>query len=201
MRAPPARRYRKRRRGRWVAAVGLLLLGGAGGFYVWANGDLPNLPQLPSLSKLRLPKLPNLPKLPFSRRHAASSERPVKPPAAAPKRQPPPHPPAPASAPPPRGDSAPALPAPAPRLDRLADSVAKAVRDFGDRAGLFDRRQLACDGLARGLLAVENRWVTYGTARRASGVPDRTHAARDQALYAGVDSVERRFEKSGCPRP
>src|SRR5207249_6183565 len=97
------------------------------------------------------------------------------PPAAAPKRRPPLQPPA--SALPPRGESTPALPAPAARLDRLADSVVKAVRDFGDRGALFERRQLACDGLARGLLAVENRWLTYGTARRAFGVPDPARAA------------------------
>jgi len=75
------------------------------------------------------------------------------------------------------------------------------VRGFSDRAALFDRRQLACDVLARGLLAVEARWQSYSTARRASGVLDPTHTVRDQTLYSGVDSVERRFEKSGCQRP
>ena len=55
--------------------------------------------------------------------------------------------------------------------------------------------------LARGLTAVENRWIAYNTARRNAGVLDAAHTARDQTLYAGVDSVERRFEQSGCPRP
>src|SRR2546428_10331558 len=38
---------------------------------------------------------------------------------------------------------------PATRLDQVADSLATAVRGFSDRAALFDRRQLACDVLAR----------------------------------------------------
>ncbi|MGH7547170.1 MAG: hypothetical protein ACREMM_03235, partial [Gemmatimonadales bacterium] len=87
------------------------------------------------------------------------------------------------------------------RLDRVGDSLAQAVRTFGGRAALFERGQLACDGLARGLLAVEDRWSAYSTVRRASGVLDPQHAVRDQVLFAGVDSVERRFAESGCPRP
>jgi hypothetical protein len=47
---------------------------------------------------------------------------------------------------------------------------------------------------------VEQRWTTYNSARKRAGVLDAAHALRDQALYARVDSVERRFEQSGCPR-
>src|SRR3989441_3561843 len=72
---------------------------------------------------------------------------------------------------------------------------------FAGQATQFARGQVPCAGLARGLAAVENHWITYNTARRNSGVLDAAHAARDQTLYAGVDSVERRFEQSGCPRP
>jgi len=32
-------------------------------------------------------------------------------------------------------------------------------------------------------------------------VLDGAHTARDLRLYAGVDSVERRFDRSGCARP
>jgi hypothetical protein len=74
------------------------------------------------------------------------------------------------------------------------------VRTFRERAALFDRRQVACGGLARALLDVEERWATYSTKRRASRLVDAGDAALDHALYAGVDSVERRFERSGCPR-
>ncbi len=81
------------------------------------------------------------------------------------------------------------------------DSLTQVVRMFGERAGLFSRGQVPCAGLAGGLAAVESRWIAYNTARRNAGVLDAAHAARDQTLYAGVDSVERRFEQSGCPRP
>ena len=87
------------------------------------------------------------------------------------------------------------------KLDQIGDSLTQVVRSFTDRARLFDRRQLACAGLARGLEVVENRWIAYNAARRSAGVLDAARAARDQALYAGVDSVERRFEQSGCARP
>jgi len=75
------------------------------------------------------------------------------------------------------------------------------VRNFGERAALYARGQLPCAGLARGLSDVENRWIAYNAARKTAGLLDATHAARDQMLYAKVDSVERRFEQSGCPRP
>jgi hypothetical protein len=86
------------------------------------------------------------------------------------------------------------------RLDQIGDSLTRAVRAFADRRALFARSQLACTDLARSLEAVERSWVAYNTARRGSGALDATRAARDQTLYAGVDSVERRFEQSGCPR-
>src|SRR2546426_1980741 len=200
LRAPPARRpARKRRRRRWVAVFGLLLIGGGGGFYVWLNGGLPNMPSLP-----RLPTLPRLSSLPFFKRQAAAPPRRTAAPHSAPslpspsaKRQPATQPPANPPAPAPVAAPHPLLT----HLDQVADSLAQAVRTFGDRAALFDRRQLACDALARGLLAVEDRWLSYSRARRASAGLDPTHTARDQTLYAGVDSVERRFEKSGCQRP
>ena len=99
-----------------------------------------------------------------------------------------------------------ATPAPPPppvrsRIDLAGDSLTRVVRDFADRARLFDRRQLPCAGLARGLELVENRWIAYNAARRSAGVLEGARAGRDQALYAGVDSVERKFEQSGCARP
>lgn len=132
-------------------------------------------PSLPSL-----PTLPKLPSLPWPKRQATAPPAASRPSATASQRQP---------------------VTPLARLDRVGDSLAQAVRTFGGRAALFDRRQLACDGLARGLRAVEDRWMTYSAVRRASGVLDGQHAVRDQMLYAGVDSVERRFEQSGCVRP
>jgi len=87
------------------------------------------------------------------------------------------------------------------RLDQAGDSLTQVMRTFTDRARQFDRKQLPCAGLARGLELVENRWIAYNAARRSAGVLDGARAGRDQTLYAGVDSVERRFEQSGCARP
>jgi hypothetical protein len=81
------------------------------------------------------------------------------------------------------------------------DSLTHVVRNFADRARLFDQRQLVCAGLARGLELVESQWSAYTAARRGAGVLDGGRAGRDQALYAGVDSVERKFDQSGCARP
>jgi hypothetical protein len=87
------------------------------------------------------------------------------------------------------------------RLDQIRDSLTRAVRTFADRRALFARSQLTCTELARSLQGVESRWVAYTAARRVSGALDATRVAPDQPLYASVDSVERRFEQSGCPRP
>ena len=59
-----------------------------------------------------------------------------------------------------------------------------------------------CGGLATGLVAVDNLWITYNTERKARLASfDPTRVARDQALWASVDSVSRGFDNSGCPRP
>ncbi|PYP14883.1 MAG: hypothetical protein DMD52_12640 [Gemmatimonadetes bacterium] len=161
---------------------GILLIGTAGSLYVWLNGvpALPPLPRLPTIPFLRKSQT-SVP--PRPRRSVPTPRQPAAKPQANPA--------------PPVATSR----APVTRLDQVADELATAVRSFSDRAALFDRRQFTCDGLARGLLAVEARWLSYSTARRASGILDPTHTMRDQTLYAGVDSAERRFEKSGCQRP
>jgi hypothetical protein len=99
--------------------------------------------------------------------------------------------------------AAPALVAPPlERLDRAADTLALALAAFDLRARLFATRQMQCPELARGLVLVEERWTSYNAVRKESGVAlDSIRAARDQALYADADGVERRFERSVCPRP
>jgi len=85
------------------------------------------------------------------------------------------------------------------RLDRAADTLALAIAAFDLRAQLFAGRQMHCPELARGLVLVEERWTTYNSVR---GVAlDSARTARDRALYGDVDGVERRFERSACPRP
>ena len=88
------------------------------------------------------------------------------------------------------------------RFDRLSDSLARAVRNFQDRAALFGSGRMDCGGLATGLVAVDNLWITYNTERRARLASfDPGRVTRDQALWTSVDSVSRRFDDSGCPRP
>jgi hypothetical protein len=88
------------------------------------------------------------------------------------------------------------------RFDRLSDSLTRAVRSFQDRARLFARGQMGCGGLATGLIAVDNLWITYNAERKARLASfDPARVARDQSLWAAVDSISRRFDSSGCPRP
>jgi len=87
-------------------------------------------------------------------------------------------------------------------FDRRADTLALAITAFDDRSRMFDARQMTCPGLSRGLEQVEDRWLAYNIARRETLAPfDAQREARDRTLYADVRSVERRFERSGCPRP
>jgi hypothetical protein len=88
------------------------------------------------------------------------------------------------------------------RFDRLSDSLARAVRNFQERSGLFDGGRMDCNGLANGLVTVENAWNAYSVERRARLASlDQPRVLRDQNLYAAVDAVSRRFDISGCPRP
>ncbi|MBI1967014.1 MAG: hypothetical protein HYS40_03405 [Gemmatimonadetes bacterium] len=88
------------------------------------------------------------------------------------------------------------------RLDQLSDTLGRLVRNYQDRARLFDTRQMDCAGLSRGLVAVESIWIAYNTERKALPVPlDAQRAARDQTLYSAVDSVESHFDRSQCDRP
>ena len=87
-------------------------------------------------------------------------------------------------------------------VDRAADTLALAIAAFDLRAQLFASRQMQCPELARGLILVEERWTSYNSVRKENGAPlDSARTARDRALYTDVDGVERRFERSACPRP
>ena len=89
-----------------------------------------------------------------------------------------------------------------PVFDRLGDSLGLTIRSYNDRAKLYDGRQLDCAGLARGLAALEDEWTAYNVRGKSKvGVLDAVRAGRDRALYAGVDSVERHFDRSRCTRP
>ena len=98
-------------------------------------------------------------------------------------------------------DPAPGLVGPLERLDRAADTLGLAVAAFDIRAGLFERRQMGCPELSRGLIEVEERWIAYNLARKGAFALDSTRAARDRSQYSAVDVVERRFERAQCARP
>jgi hypothetical protein len=100
------------------------------------------------------------------------------------------------------GTSAAVVVIPLERLDRAADTLALAIAAFDLRARLFASRQMQCPELGRGLILVEERWTTYNSVRKHGAAPlDSARTARDRALYADVDGVERRFEHSACTRP
>jgi hypothetical protein len=210
----PARRRRRRvPRKVWLTLFVLLVGAGAGGAYWWFQPELP----LPEWSTVKskwsevTSKVSATAGKVWALRNKLHRSSPApgsaKPGAKPATRQPVPRVSPPAAVEPGPAQSTPAPPPPPPppssvtRLDLIGDSLTGLVRNFGERAALYGRGQLPCAGLARGLTDVENRWIAYNAARRSAGVLDAAHSARDQTLYAGVDSVERRFEQSGCPRP
>lgn len=88
------------------------------------------------------------------------------------------------------------------RLDAAADTLGLAIAAFDLRARMFASRQMQCRELARGLVLVEERWTSYNAARKDAGASlDSVRTARDRSLYTDADGVERRFERSRCPRP
>jgi len=200
----PARR--RKHRGPWLKrAVVLLVLAGVGAGGYWYFG-LKNPKLLPEWLAKGQQLVSNLTKKspappPAAPRRTTRTTGGAPPPAApvtatAPIAAPPPAPP-PVQVPPPQP-----VVTPFARYDRLSDSLSRAVRNFQDRSRLFSNGQMDCGGLATGLVAVDNLWITYNTERRARLASfDPPRVARDQALWGAVDSVSRRFDDSGCPRP
>jgi hypothetical protein len=86
-------------------------------------------------------------------------------------------------------------------LDRLSDSVSISLRGFGNSERQFAAHQIDCPALAEGLAQVEAAWVSYSIVKRRAVPLDATRQSRDQTLDASVDSVDRNFDRTGCPRP
>ena len=200
---PKAKPRRRARRGPWLKRLVVLavLVGVVGGGYWYFAVKNAGKPRPWTGLVERAKKLVSRSTEPPARRTAPPSRAPrttTNPPAAAP-------PPAPVPVPVPVAQPAPppvAVASPFARFDRLGDSLTRVVRSFQDRAGLFDSGQVDCNGLASGLVAVENTWLVYFNERRVRLASlDQPRVNRDQQLYAAVDAVARRFESSGCPRP
>jgi proteasome lid subunit RPN8/RPN11 len=196
--APPPKPRRRKRRGPWLRRLAILLLlagVGAGGYWYLAIRNPTLLPGLLDRAKQLVSRV--------------TKRNPAPPPPAAPRRRTTAGSPPRAAAPPQAGVPAAPVPVPQPvapspfaRFDRLSDSLSRAVRNFQDRASLFADGRMDCGGLANGLVSIENLWISYNTERRARMAAfDQRRAFRDQSMYAAVDSVESRFERSGCPRP
>ena len=196
--AAPAKKPKRRGRRRgWLGKVAMiLLLGGIGAGAYWYfvmrdpgtpppwAGLVDRVKRLVSGGTPPPPAATRPPPGAGTRRAGTRTAPPGAPPVAA--QQPPPPPP----------------PNPFERIDRLSADLGRAVRNFNDRAALFATGGIDCTALANGLVAIENLWITYNTERRARiAAFDPQRAANDQALYARVDSVESRFEASGCRRP
>ena len=87
-------------------------------------------------------------------------------------------------------------------VGRLRDTVAYAVAAFDLRAGLFAGHKMGCADLARGLVHLEDRWTAYNTA--LASTPPHTDPAKiesERRLNQEVAAVERRYTRTGCPRP
>jgi hypothetical protein len=203
--APPVKPRRRKRIawGRWLRRIAMLLvLGGvgAGGYWYLAIRNPTLLPGLLDRAKQLVANItkpsPAPPPAATPRRRTPAGSPPAAPPSAAvavvpaaPVAVPQPPPP-------------PVAPSPFARFDRLSDSLSRAVRNFQDRASLFASGRMDCGGLASGLVSIENLWISYNNERRARMAAfDQRRAMQDQAMYAAVDSVESRFEQTGCPRP
>jgi hypothetical protein len=203
----PAKKPRRaKRRGPWLKRLVLVLLvaalGGGGYWYFVLKNPGKRPPWAGLVDKAK--KLVSGSTQPPARRPAPpprqTSARAPTPPPAAPTSTPPAPPAAPG--PLPVAQPQPVAASPFARLDRLSDSLARVVRNFQDRATLFDGGRMDCNGLASGLVAVENMWITYNGERKARLTTlDQPRVLRDQSLYASVDAVSRRFDNSGCPRP
>ncbi len=87
-------------------------------------------------------------------------------------------------------------------MDQFTDSVMGSVRVYRQRGAGFDAGRVDCAALAQALVVVEGHWMAYNSRGKPRDVLlDAQRAARDQSLYAQVDTVESHFDKSACPRP
>ena len=187
-RKKPAAPRRRKRRGPWLKRlVTLLVVAGIGAGGYWYAGI-----RHPQILHGLIDRGKQLVARVTSRKPAAS-KAPARAPAGSPARR--------TATPLPAAPPA-AAPGLFERFDRLSDSLARSVRNFDDRVALFSSGRMDCGGLSAGLLAVENLWTTYSIERRARMAAfDPRRATQDQAMYTAVDSVESRYEHSGCQRP
>lgn len=111
----------------------------------------------------------------------------------------------------------PSLPGPAPQLasqpappvdpavrrfDKLADSLAAAIASYRDRRADFSLQRLTCQGLGAGYRSADDAFIALSAVHRdARASLDSTRLARYAAFAAEMDTVDKEFDDSHCPRP
>jgi len=100
-------------------------------------------------------------------------------------------------------DTAVAAPVTPAQIDSVGRATLATISQFYGRAVAHDNGEATCDELSAAYVKVENSWIRYNTrykGRFEAPLPDDL-ATRDERLYAGMQDVDREFERSGCPRP
>jgi hypothetical protein len=89
------------------------------------------------------------------------------------------------------------------QFEILRDGLLASISSFYGRAVARDNGQATCADLQAAFVTVEDTWITYNVEGKArlGGRLIGDDAVRDERLYAGVQDVEREFDRSGCERP
>ncbi|MFQ5746891.1 MAG: hypothetical protein ACE5HF_06685 [Gemmatimonadota bacterium] len=94
-------------------------------------------------------------------------------------------------------------PVPLARMDSLGNQTLAAISHFYGTTVALDEGRADCPALGSAYVRVEEAWIAYSTQGKAK-LDTRLEGdrlERDGRLLAGVQDVERLFEKSGCSRP
>ncbi|NNK48902.1 MAG: hypothetical protein HKP01_08530, partial [Gemmatimonadetes bacterium] len=104
---------------------------------------------------------------------------------------------------PPLADSLVTTAASAQDMESLGDALLESISRYYGLAVAEDGGQATCADLQAVYVEVEDRWITYSVQGKAAfrGRLPEELATRDERLYAGVQDVEREFNRSGCERP
>ncbi|MEN8143569.1 MAG: Mov34/MPN/PAD-1 family protein [Gemmatimonadota bacterium] len=88
-------------------------------------------------------------------------------------------------------------------FEALGDNMLSVISAFYGQALRHDQGSATCADLQAAFISVEDGWISYNVEGK-SRFPERLTGdllERDERLYAGVQDVEREFDRSGCERP
>jgi hypothetical protein len=88
-------------------------------------------------------------------------------------------------------------------FEALGDNMLGAISAFYGQALRHDQGGTTCTQLQAAFVSVEEGWISYNVEGKARFQERLTGdlLERDDRLYAGVQDVEREFDRSGCARP